>query len=50
LLSIVGAALTVVLALARGMGYALLGGMTPLACGAALLLFYFIKKKSSNAG
>ena len=40
LLTGVGAVLTVVLVLINGLGYAILGGVIPLAIGVALLVFY----------
>lgn len=44
LLGAVGACLTVFLAVAGGVSYALLGGIIPLSSGAALLAFFFIKR------
>ena len=44
LLSTVGIALTILLAIIEGASYSLLGGIIPLAMGAGLLVFYFIKR------
>jgi len=44
LLSSVGLALTVFLAIAVGRGYGLLGGIIPLSMGTGLLIFYGIKR------
>jgi uncharacterized membrane protein (GlpM family) len=48
LLGILGIVLTVFLVVAVGPGYALLGGLIPLAVGIALLAFYTINQKSSS--
>lgn len=45
LLSIVGITVTVFLALVIGAGYALLGGLIPLAFGAALLIYYYVQRR-----
>jgi hypothetical protein len=42
LLGVVGLALTIFLGIIGGRGLGLLGGLIPLACGVALLLYYFI--------
>ncbi len=43
LLTCVGVALTVVLALMHGRGYEVLGGAIPLAIGVSFLIFYFLR-------
>ncbi len=43
LLAGIGIALTVVLALMDGLGYAVLGGVIPLAIGSAFLVFYSLR-------
>ena len=48
LLASVGIAMTIFLIIAAGAGYGLLGGIIPLACGAALLGFYFLKRGSGS--
>jgi hypothetical protein len=45
LLGIVGLTLTVFLAIVAGKTYALLGGIIPLACGVALLIFYCLRRQ-----
>jgi hypothetical protein len=45
LLCAVGASLTVFFALIRGLDYALLGGIIPLACGVGLLVYYGIRRR-----
>jgi hypothetical protein len=47
LLCAVGAALTVFFALIRGLDYALLGGVIPLACGVGLLVYYGIRRRGT---
>jgi len=49
LLSVVGLALTVFLAIAGGANYGLLGGITPLSIGTGLLIFYGIKRGDKTA-
>jgi len=49
LLSIVGLALTVFLAIVIGANYGLLGGLIPLSIGAGLLAFYGIKRGEKAA-
>lgn len=49
LLSIVGLALTVFLAIVGGANYGLLGGIIPLAVGTGLLLYYGIKRGDKAA-
>jgi hypothetical protein len=49
LLSCVGLALTVFLAIAQGANYGLLGGIIPLSIGAGLLAFYGIKRGDKSA-
>ncbi|MDR1099855.1 MAG: hypothetical protein LBL28_05170 [Treponema sp.] len=44
LLASVGISLTVFLAIAKGSGYGLLGGIIPLSMGAGLLIFYGIRR------
>jgi hypothetical protein len=44
LLSSVGLGLTIFLAIALGVNYGLLGGIIPLAIGAGLLAYYFIRR------
>jgi len=44
LLSTVGVALTILLAIIERASYSLLGGIIPLAMGAGLLAFYFLKR------
>ncbi|GHV59168.1 hypothetical protein AGMMS49579_26800 [Spirochaetia bacterium] len=44
LLSCVGVALTIFLAIVEGAGYALLGGIIPLSMGAGLLVYYGIRR------
>ncbi|MDR1618674.1 MAG: hypothetical protein LBS06_06460 [Treponema sp.] len=50
LLSTVGAALTVFLALVQGRNYGLLGGIIPLAIGAGLLTYYGIRHRGGESG
>jgi hypothetical protein len=45
LLCTVGVTLTVFFALFRGLDYALLGGIIPLACGVGLLVYYGIRRR-----
>jgi hypothetical protein len=49
LLSVVGLALTVFLAIVVGANYGLLGGIIPLSIGAGLLIFYGIKRGDKAA-
>ncbi|MDR1930662.1 MAG: hypothetical protein LBQ44_08545 [Treponema sp.] len=49
LLAALGAALTVFLALLGRPGYGLLGGLIPLAIGAGLLGYYFIKRGEKSS-
>jgi hypothetical protein len=44
LLAAVGITLTVFLIVALGVSFALLGGLIPLACGAGLLAYYWIRR------
>jgi hypothetical protein len=50
LLSAVGAALTVFLALVQGLNYGLLGGIIPLATGVGLLTYYGIRYSKDISG
>ncbi|MDR2521169.1 MAG: hypothetical protein LBC72_01260 [Spirochaetaceae bacterium] len=45
LLSVVGVCLTVFLAILQGLSYSLLGGVIPLSCGIALLVYFFVSGK-----
>ena len=47
LLTSVGISLTVFLAIAKGAGYGLLGGIIPLSIGAGLLIYYGIRRHDS---
>lgn len=49
LLSVVGASLTVFLAIAAGASYGLLGGLIPLSIGVSLLTYYGIKRGEKAA-
>jgi phosphotransferase system glucose/maltose/N-acetylglucosamine-specific IIC component len=49
LLSCVGLALTIFLAITLGASFGLLGGIIPLAIGIGLLVFYGIKRDNSKA-
>jgi uncharacterized membrane protein len=49
LLSAVGLALTIFLAIAMGPSFGLLGGMIPLAVGIGLLVYYGIKRSDKSA-
>ena len=49
LLSVVGLALTVFLAIVVGANYGLLGGLIPLSIGTGLLIFYGIKRGEKAA-
>ena len=49
LLSVVGVALTVFLAIVAGATYGLLGGIIPLSIGTGLLIFYGIKRGEKAA-
>jgi len=49
LLSVVGVALTVFLAIVTGASYGLLGGIIPLSIGTGLLIFYGIKRGEKAA-
>jgi len=49
LLSVVGIALTVFLAIIEGMNYGLLGGIIPLSIGIGLLTYYGIKRGDKAA-
>ncbi|GHV73178.1 hypothetical protein AGMMS49940_04800 [Spirochaetia bacterium] len=49
LLVSVGISLTVFLAIAKGAGYGLLGGIIPLSLGAGLLIFYGIRRRDKNS-
>jgi hypothetical protein len=48
LLSSVGASLTAFLAIAKGFGYSLLGGIIPLSVGVGLLVYYGIRRHDKN--
>jgi hypothetical protein len=49
LLSAVGLALTIFLAIASGAGFGLLGGVIPLAVGVGLLCYYGIKRSDRTS-
>lgn len=46
LLAAIGVTLTVFLVIALGFSFGLLGGLIPLACGAGLLAYYGIRRRS----
>ncbi|MDR0539878.1 MAG: hypothetical protein LBG74_05170 [Spirochaetaceae bacterium] len=48
LLGVVGFCLTVFLALLQGISYTLLGGVIPLSCGIALLVYFYVNSKTST--
>ncbi len=49
LLAFIGTALTLFLALMEGKSLALLGGLIPLACGGALLVFYGVRRHDRDS-
>ncbi|GMO37107.1 MAG: hypothetical protein Ta2F_13270 [Termitinemataceae bacterium] len=48
LLSITGISLTILLALIGGANYGLLGGLLPLSCGIALLVFFIVRRHNKS--
>lgn len=49
LLSCVGVVLTIMFAVLGTVSYALLGGLIPLSAGAALLIFFFLRRSRNRA-